>query len=103
MSNMLDFEKRLSETAKELHAEAERDAITDVGRGIRGGAESDDNTETIAVARIRRTLPPAAIVATKFLHLRVAGFVVSILSTLTRYGVSCAAKDFDFCQQEAII
>ena len=41
-----------------LDAEAESDAITVVGVVIVGVAVAVDITEIIAVARIRRTLPP---------------------------------------------
>ena len=47
-----------------LDAEAESDATTDVGVATAGVAVAGDKTETIAVARIRRTLPPVVSGAT---------------------------------------
>lgn len=54
---------------KNLNAEAESDATTEVGVVTVGAAVAEDTTEIIAGARIRRTLPPAASGATLVLHL----------------------------------
>ena len=47
-----------------LDAEAESDATTEAGVVTVGGAAAGDITEIIAVARIRRTLPPVVSGAT---------------------------------------
>ena len=45
-------------TSSSLHAEAERYATTGAGADIGGGAVAGDHTESFAVARTSRTLPP---------------------------------------------
>ena len=70
-----------------LDAEAESDAKTAVGDASVGVAVAEDKTETIAVARPRRTLPPAVSGATSVLHLRVARLVIGVLRSFSRNGV----------------
>ena len=86
-----------------LDAEAESDANTGAGAGIVGGAAAVDKTEIIAVARTRRTLPPAVSGATLVLHLRVTCLVICVLRSFSRNGVGGGTEDLDLCQQEAAV
>ena len=70
-----------------LDAEAESDATTATGIATVGVAVADDITETIAVARTRRTLPPVVSGATSVLHLRIARLVISVLRSFAGDGV----------------
>ena len=83
--------------------ESESDAITVVGVVIVGVAVAVDITEIIAVARIRRTLPPVVSGATFVLHLRVACLVICVLRSFSRNGIGGGTEDFDFGQQEAAV
>ena len=75
-----------------LDAEAESDAKTVAGVVIAGVAVAVDKTEIIAVARIRRTLPPDVSGATFVLHLRVACLVICVLRSFSRNGVGGGNK-----------
>ena len=86
-----------------LDAEAESDATTAGGGVIVGDAAAVDTTETSAVARIRRTLPPGVSGATFVLHLRVACLVICVLRSFSRNGIGGGTEDFDFGQQEAAV
>ena len=88
---------------KNLDAEAESDATTVAGGETVGATVAIDTTETIAVARTRRTLPPCVSGATFVLRLRVARLVIGVLRSFSRNGEGGRTEDFDFSQQEAAV
>ena len=75
-----------------LDAEAESDAKTAGGVVTVGAAAAVDNTEIIAAARKRRTLPPDVSGATFVLHLRVTCLVICVLRSFSRNRVGGGTK-----------